>query len=65
MNSLDYSVGRRKTVQLMKEAIVWVRYKKKYKATTNNDHKKPIYGNELEQDFDVQCTNQAWVQDIT
>lgn len=49
----------------MKEAIVWVRYKKKYKATTNNDHKKPIYGNELEQDFDVQCTNQAWVQDIT
>lgn len=61
LNSLDYPVGRRKTAQLMKEANVWVRYKKKYKATTNSNHKKPIYENELEQDFDVQCANQAWV----
>lgn len=65
LNSLNYPVGRRKTAQLMKEANVWVRYKKKYKATTNSDHKKPIYENELEQVFDVQCANQAWVQDIT
>jgi hypothetical protein len=47
LNSLDYPVGSRKTAQLMKEANVWVRYKKKYKATTNSDHKKPIYENEL------------------
>ncbi|MCE2597441.1 IS3 family transposase [Motilimonas cestriensis] len=65
LNSLDYPVGRRKTAQLMKEANVWVRYKKKYKATTNSDHNKPVYENELEQDFDVQYANQAWVQDIT
>ncbi|MGI2106527.1 MULTISPECIES: IS3 family transposase [unclassified Shewanella] len=65
LNSLDYPVGRKKTAQLMKEANVWVRYKKKYKATTNSDHKKPIYDNELKQDFDVQRANQAWVQDIT
>ncbi len=66
LNALDYPVGRRKTAQLMKEASVWVRYKKKYKATTtNSDHNKPVYENELEQDFDVQYANQAWVQDIT
>ncbi|MGB2739092.1 MAG: IS3 family transposase [Cognaticolwellia sp.] len=65
LNSLDFTVGRRKTAQLMKEANVWVRYKKKYKATTNSDHNKPIYDNELKQDFDVESPNQAWVQDIT
>jgi|TARA_R110000851_G_scaffold1274_1_gene4540 putative transposase len=49
----------------MKEANVWVRYKKKYKATTNSEHNKPVYDNELDQNFDVQQPNQAWVKDIT
>ena len=61
LNGLEFPVGRRKTEQLMKEAKVWVRYKKKYKATANSDHKKPVYYNELKQDFDSQRANQAWV----
>jgi putative transposase len=65
LNALSFPVSRRKTAQLMKEANVWVRYKKKYKATTNSEHNKPIYKNELEQNFDVQQPDQAWVQDIT
>ena len=65
LNALSFPVSRRKTAQLMKEANVWVRYKKKYKATTNSEHNKPVYANELEQNFDVQQPNQAWVQDIT
>ena len=65
LNLLDFPVGRRKTAQLMKEANVWVRYKKKYKATTNSEHNKPVYENELEQNFNVQQPDQAWVQDIT
>ena len=65
LNALSFPVSRRKTAQLMKEANVWVRYKKKYKATTNSEHNKPIYANELEQHFDVQQPDQAWVQDIT
>ena len=40
LNALDFPVGCRKTAQLMKEANVWVRYKKKYKeqpiATTRS-----------------------------
>lgn len=59
LNALSFPVSRRKTAQLMKEANVWVRYKKKYKATTNSEHNKPVYANELEQDFDVQQPNQA------
>jgi transposase InsO family protein len=65
LNALSFPVSRRKAAQLMKEANVWVRYKKKYKATTNSEHNKPVYANELEQNFDVQQPNQAWVQDIT
>jgi putative transposase len=48
-----------------KDANVCVRYKKKYKATTNSDHNKPIYDNELKQGFDVQSAHQALMQDIT
>jgi transposase InsO family protein len=65
LNALSFPVSRRKTTLLMKEANVWVRYKKKYKATTNSEHNKPVYANELEQNFDVQQPDQAWVQDIT
>ena len=40
LNALDFPVGCRKTAQLMKEANVWGRYKKKYKeqpiATTRS-----------------------------
>lgn len=49
----------------MKEANVWVRYEKKYKATTNSKYNKPVCANELEQDCDFQQPDQAWVQDIT
>jgi putative transposase len=65
LNTLSFPVGRTKTARLMKEANVWVRYKKKYKVTTNSEHNKPVYANELEQNFDVQQPDQAWVQDIT
>jgi putative transposase len=41
------------------------KHEKKYKATTNSDHKKPIYNNVLKQDFVAQKPDQAWVQDIT
>jgi putative transposase len=65
LNTLSFPVSRRKTGQLMKEANVWVRYKKKYKATTNSDHNKPIYQNELKQNFAVEAPDKAWVGDIT
>ncbi|KGJ95066.1 hypothetical protein ND16A_1396, partial [Thalassotalea sp. ND16A] len=65
LNALSFPVSRRKTAKLMKEADVWVRYKKKYKVTTNSDHNKPVYQNELKQNFHVDEPNQAWVGDIS
>ena len=47
LNSLSFPVSRQKARQLMKEAGVWVRYKKKYKVTTNSDHNLPVFDNKL------------------
>tara|TARA_R110002124_G_scaffold105523_1_gene256508 strand:- start:97232 stop:97396 length:165 start_codon:yes stop_codon:yes gene_type:complete len=47
------------TAKLMREANVRVRYKKEYKATMSSDHNKPIYQNELKQNFAVAAPDQA------
>ena len=65
LNCLGYPVGRRYVRRLMKEAGIQVRYKKKYKVTTNSNHKQPVFDNVLNRQFDVEATNQAYVQDIT
>ncbi len=59
LNTMSFPISRRKTTQLMREANVWVRYKKKYKSTTNSDHNKPIYQNELKQNFVVTAPDTA------
>jgi putative transposase len=65
LNFLGFSVGREKTKGLMKEAGVKARYRKKYKVTTNSDHKQPVFENLLNRNFDLQQINQVYVSDIT
>lgn len=65
LNALGYPVGRRRTQSLMKEAEVFVRYRKKYKVTTNSKHKQTVYENVLNRQFHVAEANVAYVSDIT
>lgn len=65
LNILGYPVSRAKTKKLMDEAGVQVRHKKKFKVTTDSNHKKPVYPNRLKREFDVAQPNQAYVSDIT
>mgnify|MGYP000153274516 FL=1 len=65
LNEMGYKIGRWKVRSLMKEAGVYVRHRKKYKATTNSNHKQPIFENKLNRQFDVAAPNQAYVGDIT
>lgn len=65
LNALGYGVSRTKTRKLMKEAQVFVRYKKKYKVTTNSKHNHPVFENKLNRQFSVNKPNQAYVSDIT
>jgi len=65
LNALGYPVGKQRTRVLMKEAGVSVKRRKKYKVTTNSNHKQPVFDNVLTREFDVQQPNQAYVSDIT
>ena len=65
LNALGYPVGRRKARSLMREAGVKARYRKKYKVTTNSNHKKPVFENILKREFTVEGPDLAYVSDIT
>lgn len=65
LNALGYSLGRDKAKKLMNEAGVFVRYRKKYKVTTNSKHKQPVFENKLNRQFVVKKPNQAYASDIT
>lgn len=65
LNALGYPVGRRKTRTLMREAGVQARSRKKYKVTTNSNHKHPVFENKLDRKFVVSQPDRAYVSDIT
>ena len=65
LDALSFPMSRYKVAKLMKEAGVWVRSKKKYKVTTNSDHKQPVFDNLLKREFDVVEPDLAYVADIT
>jgi putative transposase len=65
LNALGYPVGRNKAKRLMNEAGVFVRYRKKYKVTTNSKHKHAVYKNLLNRQFHTSHPDKAYVSDIT
>jgi len=65
LNLLGFPVSRSKARKLMKEAGVWVRHKKRYKITTNSEHKQPIFENLVQRQFDVEQPDQVYAADVT
>ena len=65
LNALSYPVSRNKARKLMKEAGISARHKKKYKVTTDSNHKSPLFDNILKRQFDVKQIDQVYVADIT
>jgi len=60
-----YSVGKKRVERLMQEMGIQALAKRKYKATTDSKHSKPVAQNHLNRDFRADRPNQAWVADIT
>lgn len=58
-------VSRRRIGRLMSEAELFCKTKKKFKATTDSKHDKPIAPNRLNREFTAEKPNQKWVGDIT
>jgi len=65
LDALSFPMSRYTVAKLMKEAGVWVGSKKKYKVTTNSNHKPPVFDNLLKREFDVAQSDQTYVADIT
>lgn len=65
LNGLGYSVSRHKVRKLMREAGVAVRYRKKYKVTTNSNHTQPVFDNLLQRQFSVSQPDQVYAADVT
>ena len=65
LNALGFPISRNKARKLMKEANVQVRHRKKYKVTTNSNHKQPVFNNLVQRQFEVPEPDQVYVADIT
>jgi len=59
------NVSRRRIARLMREENLRCKTKRKFKATTDSKHNKPIAPNLLARQFEVNEANRYWVGDIT
>ena len=65
LRALGYRVGRYQARSLMREAGVWVRYRRRYRVTTDSNHRQPVFENRLERDFSVEVPDHVYAGDIT
>ncbi len=60
-----HSCGRHRVARLMRNAGLQGIPKRRFRRTTNSDHRLPVAPNRLKQDFTATAPNQRWVSDIT
>ena len=58
-------VGICRIKRIKRERELYCKQTKKYKATTDSDHKLPVADNILNQEFKAEAPNKVWVSDIT
>ena len=65
IKSREIPVSKDRVRRLMKAHDIRARHKRKFKATTNSNHKLPVAPNLLEQNFTASGPDQVYVADIT
>jgi putative transposase len=65
VHELDEPVGRKRVARLMREHGLLAHTPRRFRVTTDSEHALPVARNLLQQDFQVDEANQAWVSDIT
>ncbi len=60
-----HRVARKRVARLMRELGLEGRRKRRFRATTDSNHRFPVAPNLLKRNFDVAAPNTAWVTDIT
>jgi putative transposase len=59
------SCGRKRVARIMRENNIQAKHKRKFKATTDSQHKFPVAPNLLEQNFKIDEPNRVWTADIS
>lgn len=65
LNQLGIQAGRHRVARIMRANSWRAKAAKKFKATTNSNHKLPVAPNLLQQNFSATRPNEKWVSDIT
>lgn len=60
-----FSCSKKRIERLMKEMGIHARQRRKFKVTTDSNHKLPIAKDHVKRDFTTSAPNQLWVTDIT
>jgi putative transposase len=58
-------IGRKRVERLMRQEGIVARKKRRFRKTTDSNHKHPIAPNVLARNFDVELPDTAWVTDVT
>jgi transposase InsO family protein len=58
-------VGRKRVERLMRQEGIAARRRRRFRVTTNSNHRQPIAPNVLERNFEVALPNTAWATDVT
>lgn len=58
-------VGKNRVWRLMKQHGLYVKTRRRFKVTTNSDHKRPVAPNLVRRNFTATAPNRLWTGDIT
>jgi transposase InsO family protein len=65
LREAGHRVSRKRVARLMRELGLEGRRKRRFRATTDSQHRYPVAPNLLMRDFEIEAPNTAWVTDIT
>lgn len=65
LKALGFKGSENRIAQIMRKAGLRSKIKKKYKATTDSNHKHAVAENLVKQDFTAEEPNKLWLSDIT
>ena len=65
LQALGYRVGRYQARTLMRRAGIQVRYRRRYRVTTDSAHRQPVFENRLARHFTVEMPDRVYASDIT
>lgn len=60
-----HRVGKNRVWRLMRQRGLRVKTRRRFKVTTNSDHKRPVADNLVQRNFSADAPNRLWTGDIT